>query len=507
MNINNKTEYRAVLRSGQYYIGPSTPDIFFEYYNWNTYKISESLYVAAHPRLNVEQTNDNGKVVTLIGFIIDPEEPKLNDFEVTASLLTHEAFYTDPFESTVRLGGRWVMIVSGQNDTYIFSDPAALRQVYYTFHGGGLHCASEPGLLAEVCGLDIDPDAEEFSKSPAFQANKEFWWPGNTTPFREIKCLLPNFYLSERKKIVRRFWPIKEIEKREAEDVVSLVVKRLQGMVDAISFRGRIAVSITAGIDSRMMLAASHNHKNNLEIVTVKQRGMPNSHSDIQIPQLFSKKYGLHHTVIDANVKLRNDFRKAYQESVFSYHEKWLPDAQSIYDQYHQEAIVLVGSLVETTRLFPGRIAPDTYNKTVPIGFKLSAMDLSNAVGLGSHPFAVHAYKNWLNSADQIFNYDLGDLFYWEQRSGRWLASAQLEFSLAWKDILTPFNSREIISALLATDPKLRSAPESIIFKLIIGNLWLDLLSEPINPIKTNVHLSFVKRVVRRLKKRLMGLV
>jgi hypothetical protein len=493
MNTDSKTNYRALIRSGQYYIGPTIPDLLSEDYNWKNYKLNGSLYIAAHPNTNVEHIYENGVTLALVGFIIDPEHPQRNDHEVLENILSRTDLYADPLGVTERLGGRWVMVIGRQDNTYIFSDPAGLRQIYYSFANDSLHCSAEPGLLARICESDIDEDAERFSNSGLFKAKQEFWWPGDSTPFKEIKCLLPNFYLSERDKLVRRYWPIKNFEPQDAKDVVPLVSERLRGMVDAIFLRGPIAVSSTAGIDSRIMLAASYTHAEILELMTAKQRGMPETHPDLQIPHMFSEKFNLRHTIVDGNNNIRDDFRRAYQESVYSFHEKWLPDAQSIFDQYRQETISVVGSLVEVTRLF--------YNNALPAGKNISSKDLAKAAGLDEHPFATREFQLWLDSINDVFNYNIADIFYWEQRAGRWLASAQLEFSLAWKDIFTPFNSREMIVSLLAIDPKLRIEPGSIVFMLIIGNLWPDLLSEPINPHKSNARATLIRRAARRLKR------
>jgi hypothetical protein len=410
------------------------------------------------------------------------------------------AFFEDPFRTSKRIGGRWLIIVQRQDDTILFTDPAGLRQVYYTDIDvtKQIHCASEPGLLQKICGFTIDPEAESFQHSPGFQANSEYWWPGDKSCFREVKRLLPNFFLDSSSGVCKRFWPVKPFKHREKVDVIKLLSKRLPSFMDAISRRGRVAVAITAGLDSRMVLASCKPVLKQLEFMTVKQDGMADSHPDLQIPRIFADNLGFNHKIVgNESNNVRNTFRRSYKDSILHFHEKWLPDAQSIYDAYNQEAIIVVGSMAETGRLY--------YKSSLPAGKQLTSAQLASAANLGSHPFAIDAFADWLHGAENTFNYNLADLFYWEQRAGRWMATSQLEFGTVWRDIFAPFNSREILECLLSADEEIRCAPDYELFNDLIACLWPELLSQPINPHqmtqKSNLAIRLAKKIWRNVHK------
>jgi hypothetical protein len=73
-------------------------------------------------------------------------------------------------------------------------------------------------------------------------------------------------------------------------------------------------------------------------------------------------------------------------------------------------------------------------------------------------------------------------LFYWEQRLGCWLSANCLEFDVAWRDFLAPFNVRGLMVDLLACDDSLLAPPDHELLRRIIHAQWPELLAEPVNP-------------------------
>lgn len=214
-------------------------------------------------------------------------------------------------------------MVQQRDDTLVFADPAGLRQLFYTDIGVTkyIHCASEPGLLAKICDFTIDREADDFRRSPGFQANSEYWWPGDKSCFSEVKRLLPNFFLNPGSGICKRFWPTKPFKLIDKEEAIKLLGKRLPSFMDAISQRCRIAVSLRAGLDSRMVLASCKSNLDRFEFMTVQQEGMPDSHSDLQIPRALTNSFGFKHTIVGGESSVRDTFRCSYENSVLYFHE------------------------------------------------------------------------------------------------------------------------------------------------------------------------------------------
>ena len=82
------------------------------------------------------------------------------------------------------------------------------------------------------------------------------------------------------------------------------------------------------------------------------------------------------------------------------------------------------------------------------------------------------------------------DLLEWEQDHGNWVAMTQLEFDIAWREIFTPYNCRQVLATLLGVDERFRKAPDYLLFQRAILKAWPELLSEPINPHRTIGRLS-----------------
>lgn len=78
----------------------------------------------------------------------------------------------------------------------------------------------------------------------------------------------------------------------------------------------------------------------------------------------------------------------------------------------------------------------------------------------GKNQFAIKHFENWLLGLGGIYNFDVLDLFEWEQGHGTWLAMCQLEFDIAWKDIFTPFNCRSLLITMLSVKEKYRMPPK-----------------------------------------------
>src|SRR5262249_41331855 len=92
----------------------------------------------------------------------------------------------------------------------------------------------------------------------------------------------------------------------------------------------------------------------------------------------------------------------------------------------------------------------------------------------------VTATDRWLKSIGNTYNVHPLDLFYWELRS-RFSAMDQGEWDIA-QESFTPYNCRRYLATMLAVDERYRSHDDPIHYRLMIRNLWPDVLSEAVNP-------------------------
>jgi hypothetical protein len=125
---------------------------------------------------------------------------------------------------------------------------------------------------------------------------------------------------------------------------------------------------------------------------------------------------------------------------------------------------------------------------------------LSQAVGMGTHRFVIKHFNNWLKGPDRTNNVNIADLFQWEHAHGNWLAMTQLQFDLAWHEIITPYNCRDVLTTFLSVPEQYRKRPNYALYRTLIETLWPELLSVPINPHKKR---SLTARVKNKVKNRL----
>ncbi|HSP43791.1 MAG TPA: hypothetical protein VLO11_13030, partial [Luteolibacter sp.] len=468
--------------------------------SWNQYEVGPGLHLAAHPELNVTQARGNGLSITLLGFILDPDAPDHDDAGIVGRLALEARPGISPLDLARRFGGRWLMIIAGPDDVKIFGDPAGLQQLFHTDAAatGVFWAASEPGILAEILGFGISPEAREFMSSEAYARNAEHWWPWDTSPYREIRRLPPNHELSVGTGAVRRFWPDKGFTPSTPDKAAEVVGETLRGLITAMHARCPLAVTLTAGLDSRMVLAAARPVARDVLFVTSKKRDMLESDPDLVISRRLAATLSLQHRIIDSDCQLREDFRELYFSSNQLCHEKWVFGAQAIHDALNLDKAAVGGHVAEVARRYYIMIKSGLDGEE-----DFTPELLARATGLGQSALVVRAMERWKDGLGEVYNHDARDLLYWENRLGSWLASSQQEFLLAWNKILSPFNCRRVLEAALSVDPELRGGPDYPFFRSVIARLWPECLDLPINP-KPPVPLARrVRRVGRRILKKL----
>jgi len=75
-----------------------------------------------------------------------------------------------------------------------------------------------------------------------------------------------------------------------------------------------------------------------------------------------------------------------------------------------------------------------------------------------------------------------------------------MQFDIAWQDIFTPFNCRELQVCLFSLDKHYRKSPEYRVFMALIEKMWPDLLYQPINPHKINQSQDSLSKFKQHIK-------
>lgn len=357
---------------------------------------------------------------------------------------------------------------------------------------------SQPGLGADLLCLTIEDMALEYMDLYEFRSNPEYRWPGIATPYKEIKHLLPNHYLDLITGTCHRYWPDKALERITHDEAINEISSLLQNSMKGIALRFDSAVGITAGLDSRLVLAASKEICNKLSFITVRQGRMSDDNHDIVVPARLLPRLSLQHHIIKSSAIMTPDFSRAFKKNVFLAHDIYGSDAEAIYSFFPQRKVVVTGSGAEVGRCsFRKQLSESQRQNITP-------EDLSRLQKMGKNDFVINNFTNWLNSIEKKYNLNILDLFEWEQGHGNWLAMTQLEFNIAWRDIFTPFNCRNVLTTMLSVDEKYRKDPDYSLFKNLILKLWPETLCEPINPDgrkKRSKRFRYIKNILSLVKR------
>jgi hypothetical protein len=445
---------------------------------WQMIGAGENVKLTVHSGLGVTQVRDASRSLTLLGYMLDPLNPGASDEDAVRRLLAGFSSIRDLVRLTGSYGGRWLIVATQGSDAWLFTDALGLRQAFYTpqRHGGGIWGGSQPGSIAEILGFTIDDAAREFVGSYAFRSNPEYRWPATATPYKGVRHLLPNHFLDLKTGTSHRYWPDRSLGSMPPHAALEILAERLPGLVEAAAARFDLVLGLTAGWDSRLVLAASRGIKDKIACVTVRQRTMPEGATDIMTAERLAARLGFGHQVIRAPVTTSPAFSYAFKRSVCFAHKHYAADAEAIFGFTQARKVALTGSGAEVGRC--------SFRSQFPLSRwrRVTARDLARLQRMDALPFAVKHFENWLSDVGDTHGISVLDLFEWEQGHGNWLAMTQLEFDSAWRDIFTPYNSREVLATLLSVDERYRRKPDYRLFRDLMMRLWPEVLSEPINP-------------------------
>ena len=488
MSDLDRLQYRSQFILGPYFIEKLT--------SWKKIKIGNGICLTVHPDLNVYQAANKGKSVTLLGYILDPNNPNDRDTDVVKKL-SHKIFDgAGPyFGLTYDFGGRWILIIDDGKEPILFTDPAGLRQAVYTEKKStrDFWCASQPGIIAEVLNLKLDDDAVRFINSFK-ERDDEYYWVGDSTPYKEIKHLLPNHFLKLYEESRSRYWPDKTFERLSLDEATKKCSRYLEDLMISASKRYNLILSLSSGLDSRLLLAASRKIKDKISCLSEIKNNTDNNHADVRIPSKLLPKLGIAHDIVESPTEIMSDrFNDIFHKNVPFAHEKWALKAEVYFNRYNLKMVDVIGTVSD--------IAKFGYDYFIYNDGTVTLEKLSECVRLQNDGFALTHLERWIKEIGDIFNYSIPDLFYWEQRIGRWASTNYLEFDVGWQDIFAPYNCRSLLISMLSVDAKFRMPPNYTICEKMIRNLWPEVLSQPINPHrKRGGLLKRIKRKLVRLK-------
>lgn len=427
----------------------------------------------------------NDRSVTLVGFALDPDRPAADDRQIVGELMA-SLQGPEGWESFLRrtdgLSGRWIVIVDAGSWVRLFADPCGYRQVVYTRQGPSeVWCASQSGLLAQILELSPSAPGRRFIREFAAQGSDgwppgQHWWPGDTTAYDEVHRLLPNHSLELTSGEVRRFWPTAPLAPLSSREAVEQNAGRLRGVMQSAARRSPLALTLTAGRDTRLLVAAARGVADGVMAFTLTASRETETDVDVAVARRVAARLGLPHSVIACPAVMTPWFASLYLGNVDSAHEVYGVLAEGMFKQYPPDRLCLKGNAMHIVHGYvPFRRAH------LPPGRRVDPDVLLRLGKIPRHEFARQAVARWLDDAGPASPVDLLNLFVWENKEGSWQAASQLEWDIV-QEVLVPFNCRSFLADGLAVDLAHRTWPEHTYQRDLTAALWPEALREPINP-------------------------
>jgi hypothetical protein len=486
------TYYAGLRLRRQFLLAPQTAQPFL---GWHSCKTRRS-YIHHHTDLPVTQCRKNEAVVTMIGYAIDPNDPLATDQRIVERLAESATELESVIGATAQMAGRWVLLVEHDDFDILLHDACGLRQVFYSDHTNrAAFCASQAATAAKVYDVSEDPEATEgFLKTRFALTNPEFWWPGDSTQFCGVRCLLPNHYLDLRTRQAHRYGLGKKVRRKSLSHAAKHGAELLASLIRGVAQRYPLALPITAGWDSRALLAACRHVGASPYCYTLRMGALSVTHQDVAIPARLLGSLQWDHHIMDCQPPAPSDFMTLYKGNADPAHDEACSIAYGLSRAYPEGFISLSGHCSEVARCYY-RASLSTEPITPETLAKITQMD--------GTPFVLAQFRRWLEGAAPTAKQSgisLLDLFYWEQRAGRWAANGQAQWDLV-HERFTAFNYRPLLLTLLSAHERHRR-PAYPLYRRMIEGLAPEVLREPINPdAEPKVwKRSIPKAILRRLK-------
>lgn len=445
---------------------------------WNKVSLDNKLFFNVHPDLEILKVTFGEKIIVLLGYILDPFNPSSSNLEIINKIIGNISVADDIFTYLDSMCGRFAFIVKINDELRIFNDAAGYRQVfYYKDDSNNIWCASQPSIIAEECGLRIDQDiATDLSQLPLIRDETSRWYPGNITLYRNIFHLTPNHYLNLKSGEVKRYWPLRNLEPISVERAAEHSSEILQGGFEGALKRFKVALTVTAGYDTRVLLAACKMLKERIHCITHTHGNLNENGPDIQIPRKLLGQLGIEHHVAYHSDKVDNDFEIIFKRNVTGAKDLHKKNAYAFLKYFENAGMEMVVAQGEGGGLC------QRFYRSPPAILRVDEKTLATVIGMGRNRTAERAMEGWLESANKAVAYGINilDLLYWEMRLGNWSTLAVSSYDIVFESLL-PFNCRKLMEYFVSVDIKNRLTRKDTHISSI-RQMWPELLQYPINP-------------------------
>lgn len=384
--------------------------------------------------------------------------------------------YSDDYEEFLSIidfiGGRFVIIIGDENNTEVFQDATGARSTYYMMN--------KDVIASHLCLISDNFNCiDNYLSSVVPPLQNSFM----TTKYENVRSLVPNFKLHIQSKNVERFFPrgqnrYLEFTEKERIDMVEVLWKKQLSFY--INEYDNVLLSLTGGNDSRVSLAmvnelkekllfftyspssTSYNPENKSHLILDKDRIIVEKIlQDIKLNhQFIHYDESLEENILSGDMLniLNKNTTQEHSRILLGYYEKFFPQENLLH---------IRGNLLEIGRAY--FITARKTNNPIEVynTFHFGIKKYINENIEMDIDFYINDQLDKMGYNNELYDYHVLDLFYWENRTGRWHAEVLNETDYAFETML-PFNMRTIIELSLSFG--LSKRKNNFLFKELINN-------------------------------------
>lgn len=422
------------------------------------------LFVNLSPTTKSVQVQDAAgiQIGILIGTPIDLEQRRLVFQRHVVDAVLEETTDIDAFveNAIYRLTGSFLFILCTEKFRRIYLDANGTLSVVYD---------AEARVAGATAAVLLDP--AEYRRRfrtrlyKALDVPNAGWFTGDLTAHVGIHRLICNHYLDLDRWTMKRHWPTAAIEaSANPTATCARLFSRVTDTIEILSRTGQVSVGLTAGHDSRLLLACCRNLLDNVSFVTVNA---PGADVDVGCARRLARRFKLAHALLpyrEATAEDANLWQLRTGHCVGGNNVKMHPSVQPLEGKY------FIGGLGgEVGRGFLWLNAEDDTG--------LDTRGIVSRLKLPPEDEIIEAVETWLGALPPFGTLLKLDLAYLELRMSSWgfcdsyVKPRQAE--------IHPMISRANYTDMLSLPPQMRRNGD--IYFAQIAESWTEISQIPIN--------------------------
>lgn len=434
--------------------------------SWTQHNIG-GFRLAVHPDIPLFKSDTPRFKIILVGFAFNIYDSKLSEQDFVETAPENRE---DLFEHLDAVSGNFALFVERHGQLEVYNDAAAAMKIFYHVEDekvAGL--ASDPKLLQYAFDLEktTDPEALKLYESETFKHHRI--WVGSLTYYDSVKQLLPNHYLEVNRAETHRFFPRVPLQSISVEDSIATVKNYFDVIIAGVKSRYKMHCALTGGWDSRMVLSALKDCRQEASYFTFKRYDRSLNEADFKIPRAISDAFHLDYQILEFDEVF--PFDKNLAQSYEHYGPRRFNHIQQGYKHFDfNQDVILVGTVAEICK---------NYFDQVTIS---NGKTFAQAAHYPVVPYVVDWFQEKYDTLKPLerFGYDLRDLGHWEQDITNF-AGQDAMHSLSHVFTLPIFNNRRVLSAILAVPRSKREKQQHLYFKEYLRLTWPELNQFPVN--------------------------